>query len=55
MFRGIIKGLKINGETVKLKGREMTGNAHVSNCDSDEVKQFAKDLVNPADEESSGK
>ena len=50
VFRGIIKGLRINGESVKLKGREMSGNAAVKDCDSDEVKQFAKDLITSQDE-----
>ena len=50
VFRGIIKGLRINGESVKLKGREMSGNAAVKDCDSDEVKRFAKDLITSQDE-----
>ena len=44
VFRGIIKELYINGEKVRLSGREMIGNAEVHDCDSQEVKDFAQKL-----------
>ena len=49
-FQGYHKGPAHYSESVKLKGREMSGNAAVKDCDSDEVKQFAKDLITSQDE-----
>ena len=45
VFRGIIKGIRVNGELVTLSGRKMVGNAEVVDCDSNKAQEFAKELT----------